>query len=131
MSYTGILSGLKTRLETLDGLVSVLTYAPTSIQDAPLMYLMVGEGEITHAAQVVTAMHDITARLIVLWVDNEEAEKEAAPYVDAVVDAVRDDPYLGGTCLNAWVTRYEGAWVTIAGVEYRAIDFTVRVKEQR
>jgi len=132
MSYEDVVGGLQTQLTAeLTDLVSVLAYEPTGINDVPMMYLLFDGADVSHASQVVTVLVEITARLIVRWQDNEEAEEEIFPYIDDVIDAVRADPYLGGHAMGAWVTRIEGAWVTIGQVVYRAIDFTVRVKYQR
>jgi hypothetical protein len=132
MSYADVVEGLVTQLKAeLTGLVSVLPYEPTGINDVPMMYLLFDGADVSHASQVVTVLAEITARLIVRWQDNEEAEKEVFPYIDDVIDAVREDAHLGGYAMGAWVTRIEGAWVTIGQVVYRAIDFTVRVKYQR
>lgn len=131
MSYANIIAGLKTRLETLDGLASVLTAPPTAIHDTPMVYMLLDSGDVTHQAQVVTTLHSVTLRLVVRWQENEEAEKLVQPYVDSVVDAIRGDPYLDGNAQNAWISHYEGGWATIAGVEYRVVDFTATVKDVR
>ena len=132
MSYANIISGLKTRLDTLTGLVCVLTAPPTAIQETPMMYMLLDSGDLSHQSQVVTTIHNVTLRLVVAWQENEEAEKLVRPYVDSVVDAIRGDPYLGGNAQNAWISHYEGGWVTFPpGAEYRVVDFTATVKDVR
>lgn len=131
MSYASIVAGIQTRLNTVTSLVSNLAYAPAAVNDTPMTYILLDGAELTEQSQALTVMYDVTVRLIVRWQDNEQAEAQAMPYVDSIVDAIRGDPTLGAKANYARVTKIEGAWVTIAGVEYRAIDFTVRVKEVR
>ena len=132
MSYSNILSGLKTRMLTLTGLKSVLLYEPASIDDTPMAYMYLDNAEIEQGGQVVTALYAITVRIIVRWQDNEEAEAQIAPYADSVVDAIRADPSLGSRANSARVTAIEGGFLdTASGVRFRVMDFTVRVKDLR
>jgi len=131
MSYANIVSGIQTRLATITTLKANLKYEPAVIDDTPMTYILLDNAELTENAQSVTVLYDVTVRLIVRWQDNEQAEAQMMPYVDSIVDAIRGDPTLGSRANSARVTRIEGAFVTIAGVEYRAVDFTVRVKDLR
>ena len=131
MSYSAIVSGIQTRLATITSLKANLVYAPKGIDDTPMTYILLDGAELTHNAGTMTIMYRVTVRLVTRWQENDQAEAEILPYVDSIVDAIRAAPMLGGAAYNAWVSEIEGLWVTIGGIEYRAVDFTVRVKEVR
>lgn len=133
MSYATVLAGLDARFATVSGIVKILDYAPTSVQDTPLLYSLLDsvemEGELT--AGYRTYHYRILHRLLFRWQDNEECEKELMPYVNAIVDAVEGDPQLGTPTPVGWaeIERVEGVWVTIAGIQYRGLDFYSHVIE--
>jgi len=130
VSYAIVVAGLKVRLETISTLVSVLPYAPTAIHDAPMAYMLFDHAEYTHNSPVKVSRYFVTIRVAVRWQDNEMAEVQMMPYVDSVPAAILADPQLGGRIPSgmAMVTDAEGGFVTIAGVEYRVVDFTANVK---
>lgn len=131
MSYARVLTGLQERLRTISGLKKVLLYEPAALDDPPLCYLFLDTAEITHQGQSITAVYTVTARVVVLWQDNEEAEAQIAPFVDSIVDAVWADPMLGGKANSARVTNVSGGFIDATGVTYRSMDFTITVKEVR
>lgn len=132
MSYATVLAGLTTRLETVSGIVAVLEYAPTAVHDTPLIYSLLDNVEYSESGQVKTQRYRIQHRLLVRWQDNEQAEIEAQPYVDSIPAAVRADPHLGGALTSGYaqITECQAGWVTIAGVEYRSLDFISTVVEK-
>ena len=132
MSYQAILTGLQTQLKTVVGIRAVLDYVPTSVQTAPLIYSVLDSAEIVRSGQVRAVRYRILHRLCVRWQDNERAEQEIIPFVNSIPDAVADDPQLGGRLTRgyAWIVEIEAAWVTISGVEYRAVDFYSEVIEK-
>ena len=89
------------------------------------MYSILDSVEVSKGGQVTTRRFRILHRLLVPWQDNEQAEVQIMPFVDSVVDAIDADPTLGGVLVKglAQITDIEALWVTIAGVEYRALDF--------
>lgn len=131
MSYSNIVTGIQTRLASVTSLKANLKYVPAAVDDTPMTYIFLDSAEVVHNAGTMTLLYRVTVRLVVRWQDNEQAEAEVIPYVDSIVDAIRADPTLASKAKNAEVREIEGAWVTIAGVEHRAIDFTVLVKEVR
>jgi hypothetical protein len=74
---------------------------------------------------MTTRKFRILHRLLVPWQDNEQAEIQIMPFVDSIVDALDADPTLGGVITSGYaqITDIEALWVTIGGVEYRALDF--------
>ena len=124
-TYAAIVDGLHTALAGVSGINVVLDYAPTSVHETPLMYSLLDHIEISRGAQVTTRRFRILHRLLVPWQDNEQAEIQIEPFVDSVVDAIDADPTLGGVITSglAQIEEVEALWVTIAGVEYRALDF--------
>jgi hypothetical protein len=124
-TYAAIVDGLHTALAGVSGIDVVLDYAPTSVHETPLMYSILDSVEITQGGQLTTRKFRILHRLLVPWQDNEQAEIQIEPFVDSVVDAIDADPTLGGVLVKglAQITDIEALWVTIAGVEYRALDF--------
>lgn len=132
MSYAAIAAGLQVRLKTVPGLKAVLDYAPTSIQIAPLVYSILDSADFIQSGQVQAVRYRVMHRLCVRWQDNERAEQEITPLVDAIPAAIKADPYLGGALKSggAAMVRIETAWVTIAGTEYRAVDFYTDILEK-
>lgn len=123
--YADIIDGLHDVFAGVSGLNVVLNYAPTSVHETPLMYSILDSVEVSKGGQVTTRRFRILHRLLVPWQDNEQAEVQIMPFVDSVVDAIDADPTLGGVLVKglAQITDIEALWVTIAGVEYRALDF--------
>jgi hypothetical protein len=113
-------------------IVEVLDYAPTAIHDVPMIYTLLENVEYSESGQVKTQRYRIQHRLLVRWQDNEQAEIEAQPYVDSIPAAVRADPHLGGRLTSGYaqITECQAGWVTIAGVEYRSLDFISTVVEK-
>ena len=123
--YADIIDGLHDVFAAVSGLDVVLDYAPTAVHETPLMYSILDSVEVSKGGQVTTRRFRILHRLLVPWQDNEQAEVQIMPFVDSVVDAIDADPTLGGVLVKglAQITDIEALWVTIAGVEYRALDF--------
>ena len=132
MSYATVLAGLHERLATVDGPVDVLDYAPTAIHDTPLIWSLLDNLEIRRNGQVKTKRYRILHRLVVRWQDNEQAEQEIIPYVDSIPAAVEADPHLGGRLTSGYaeITECQAGWITVAGVEYRNLDFYATVIEK-
>lgn len=134
MSYSAVLTALQTRLAAVSGLVSVLKYVPAAINDTPMVYLLLDSAEVADKLQFADTTYQITARLMVRWQDNEQAELKIIPYVDSIPDVIRADPHLGVTGASAPFAQtesIEGLWITAAGVEYRAVDFTISVRDKQ
>ena len=105
--------------------VAILDYVPTAIQDTPILYSLLDNLEITRSGQIRTQHYRILHRLLVRWQDNEMAEQQVIPYVNSIPDAVEANPHLGGVLVSGYaeINECDAVWVTVAGVEYRALDF--------
>ena len=132
MSYATILAGLHTRLATVAGLNAVLDYVPTSVQDPPIIYSLLQRVKIAYAAQVRTATYRILHRVVIRWQDNEQAELEASPFVDAIPAAVHADPHLGGALTSGYaeISECESGFAEIGEATYRVLDFYSTVVEK-
>ncbi|MBM3187097.1 MAG: hypothetical protein FJZ90_00055 [Chloroflexi bacterium] len=132
MSYATVLEGLIECLKTIPDLVGVYDYAPTAIHDTPIIYTFLDRAEYKDAVQIETRHYFITIRLLVRWQDSAGAELEAAPFVNSIRTAVRNDPQFGGRITSgmAQVQECRAVWVTVGGVEYRGLDFTVDISEK-
>jgi len=88
--------------------------------------------KIAHTGTIKTVTYRILHRVAIRWQDNEQAELEAIPLVDAIPAAVEADPQLGGRIITGWaeVDECQPGWATIAGAEYRLLDFYSTVIEK-
>lgn len=132
MSYADVLDGLHARFATVSGIKKILDYVPLNAPEPPFLYSVLDSAEIVRSGQVTAYKYRVLHRLCVRWQDNERAEQEIIPFVNSIPDAVADDPQLGGVLTRGYaaITEIEAAWVTIAGVEYRAVDFYSEVIEK-
>jgi hypothetical protein len=105
--------------------VAILDYVPTAIHDTPMIYSLLDNLEITRSGQIKAKHYRILHRLLLRWQDNELAEEQIIPFVDSVPDAIDADPHLGGALVSGYaeINECDAVWVTVAGVEYRALDF--------
>jgi len=131
---TGVVTAMARAYLTggISDLVDILDYAPTAVHDTPLVYSLLDNVQRRTSAQIVTKQYRILHRLVVRWQDNEQAEQEIIPFVDSVPEAVADDPQLGGRLTSGYaeIKECDAGWVTIAGVEYRMLDFYATVVEK-
>jgi len=132
MSYQTVLDGLQEALKTLPGLVVVLQYEPPAFDDTPFMYLLFDRSVDATVGQVLGTRYTVTMRLVTLWQDNEEAEKDIIPYIDSVPAAIHADRTLGGRLTSglARVTGSEGGFVDVGAVRYRVVDFVADVLDK-
>lgn len=132
MSYETVLAGLHERFATVEGIVNILDYVPSSIQATPTLYSVFDHLDVSKSGQVITYRWRIQHRLLVRWQDNEQAEAEIVAYIDDLIEAVDADPHLGGalTAGYAQITEVDGGWVTVGGGEYRVLDFISTVVEK-
>lgn len=109
----------------LEGIVGgILDYEPAAIQKAPLMYSLLDEVDQTVTGMARGRRYRFMHRLVVVWVDNRQAEATILRYVDAIPAAIDADPSLGGV-LGSGIARIvdqRAGWVTIGGALYRVLD---------
>lgn len=133
MSYATVRTELLEVLKTLQpGIAAVLAYEPTQLQTFPTLYTLFNDAERSADGPVTAMRYHIIARLCFQWVDNERAELELDPYVNAVPAVVDAHAGLNGALNSgiAKVTTAQGVFVNIGGTVYRAIDFTVDILEK-
>lgn len=134
MSLVIVRNAVQARLQTVAGVNRVLKYIPTSVQDPPLVYLWLDDSDDVSKGQIFGDRWRIMARLVIAWQDNEQAEEETAPLVDAILSALRADRHLGVAGAGAPLLESvdcEAGWVTIAGAEYRVIDFELSILDKQ
>ena len=135
--YESVVTAINERFRTIEPLIPViLDYEPTALVEYPTMYTLLENAEFpTTAGGVQSRRYRLLHRLCFQWIDNEQAERDLAPYVDAVPESVLTDPSLGGVITSglAHITRGDGVFVSIGGALYRAIDFhsDILVKGER
>ena len=132
MSYATVLAGLKLRFATVPGIKTILDYEPTSIQDAPLLYMLFDNAPRTQTGQMTVMPYRVLCRLCIRWQDNEYAEQELIPFVNSLPAAIDQDATLGGRITSgmARVTNIQGVFVTIGNTLYRALDVTVEATDK-
>lgn len=135
MSYSAAIAGLKSAIETVDGLQLVLDYEPTSIQRLPAVYLLLDSFRRSTAGQVTAMHYRVLTRLCVRWQDNEKAEQELIPFVNSIPAAIDADPTLGGAVTRGFSqvdpdAPALGGFVRIGGVMYRSLDIFVDITDK-
>lgn len=132
MSYADVVEGLHERLATVSALKVVLDYVPTSVQDCPIVWSALDSMKVTRSGQVRAVTYRTLHRVAVRWQDNEQAELEVIPLVDAIPAAVEADPHLGGRLVSGFaeIDECQLQWGTIGGIEYRLLDFYSTVVEK-
>ena len=132
MSYATVIAGLHTRYATVGGIKAVLDYEPKTISNPPVLYSLLDSVTRTQEGQVTVMRYRILSRLCIRWQDNERAEEELQPFVNALPSAVDLDPKLGGAIPSgiARVTDIQAVFVTINGVFYRCLDTYCEVVEK-
>jgi hypothetical protein len=125
MSYRDVLTGLHTVFEGVSPPIPVLLrYEPTAIHQTPTLYSLLDSVDRQRQGQINATRYRVLNRLVVRWQDNEHAEEELIPYVDALAAAIDSDAHLGGAISSgiATVNNMEAVFVSIGGVIYRALD---------
>lgn len=112
--------------------VGVMVFEPTSIQTAPMVFFSLDSFERETTGQVTAMRYFIDARLVIKWTDNEGAEAQLEPYVNAIPAAIDADPSLGNVLQlgRAKVERGSFGWLTIGSAQFRVGDFRLNVLEK-
>jgi hypothetical protein len=132
VSYDAIVAGLGVRYATISGIKAILDYEPKTVSNPPIIYTLLDTVTRSQAGQVTVMDYRILSRLCIRWQDNEYAERELRPYVNALPASIDADPKLGGAIPSgmAAVTDIQAVFVTINGVLLRCLDMYVRVVEK-
>ena len=133
MSYETILAGLHRTLATVTPPIAVLLdYEPTAIHTTPTLYSLLDTVTRERAGQVVAVRYRILNRLVFRWQDNEQAERELIPYVNAVAMVLDTDPHMDGAMASgmASINQIDAVFVSIGGTVYRTLDIYVDALEK-
>lgn len=133
MSYVTCRAALHEVLKTVQPKIPViLAYEPKQLHDFPTLYTLFNTAERGTAVGVTAMRYKLVCRLCFRWQDNEGAELETEPYINALPAAIDADAGLGGALNSgiAQVTALQGVFVSIGGTVYRAIDYTVDILEK-
>lgn len=132
--YTDVIAGLVEVLEGVQGINAIKAHEPTSIGLPPEMYLLLHSAERISKAGVAGWKYSVICRLCIQWVDNETAEQQLMPFVNAVPAALEAPSagQLNGALLHGAVavSKAEAGYVPIGGVLYRILDFYIDVVEK-
>ena len=134
MSYGAVIRGLVEVLEGVPGVSLVLDHEPSaiSVDAGPVGYLLFDKGSQRVQGGVKVANYRILFRLCFAWQDSETAEQTLIPYVDSVPNALLANVQLNGTIPSGICAPDEtedaiqGVFVTIGGVQYRALDYYIK-----
>ena len=133
MSYSTVRAALHDVFRTVEPKIAVtLPYEPTALHDFPTLYTLFNTADRNANGPVTTMNYSVVARLCFRWQDNEQAELETEPFINALPAAIDANAGLSGVLTSgiARVTNVLGVFVSIGGVVYRAIDFTIEVIEK-
>lgn len=128
ITYDDVLEGLHERFAAVEGITTVISYIPTSIEPVTL-FPMFERYEGSEVGQVLTERFWTRHYLCFLWQDNEQAEIELRPYIALMPAAIRADPHLGGRINSGWakVSEMLGAFITIGSIDYRTLEIVTEV----
>lgn len=122
----------------VEGVRTVLLGEPTGDMDLPGVYTAYTSFERplrnNPPANNLTGMqHTFTTRLVIRWVENSQAEMQLITLLDAIPNAIDADPQLSGRITGgvARVTTGAAGYITIGGVLYRVIDYTIVILDKR
>lgn len=130
MSYTDIVSAVVAKLEGLSGVKRVLDYAPASVHEFPIIYVLFDSMSLTRRGPVIEKLYKLSVNLVVRYQDNERAEEEIMPYIDAIPALFLADPHLSGTLVAGEARIAEvvsGDLVRIGSADFRLIQFMLEV----
>lgn len=136
MSYTAVLRGLAEVLEGVPGVALVLDYEPTAINTTPTGYLLFDKGSAKLHGGLLVSTYRVLFRLCIAWQDNQFSEQQLQPFVDSVVTAIASNVQLNGAITNGIAMiddtedAIQGVFVTINGVQYRALDFYIKAVDK-
>lgn len=137
MSALTVYNGLETVLLGISGLQAVILGEPTAIQITPAIYTVYESFDRPlhnnpPARNLYGMKHVFALRLVILWQDNPEAERQLLTLLDAIPDAIDANPRFGGAITKgiAYITSGITGFATI-GALYRIVDYSLTVLEKR
>ena len=137
MSAVTVYQGLESIFRTVDGLRTVMLGEPTGDMDLPGLYTAFDDFdrplEGRPPGDNVTGMtYHFVHRLMIQWVDFQQAEMQLLTFINKIPSAVAHDAQLGGrlTSGTAKIVAGRAGFVTIGGVKYRVVDFRSETLEK-
>lgn len=107
----------------------VLDHEPSSVNTDRLIYVILESWDRVQRSGFSERTYRMRARMTFRWQDNEGAERELDQYVDAIPDAIDEDPQFGGRLVRGMARCPEATtdYVDIAGIVYRVLDVVIEV----
>lgn len=138
MSALTMWQGLEERWKTIDGLRSISLGNPTGDMELPALYTVYSQfarplRNAPPASNLTGMNHVFLARLVIRFVDYAQSEMELITLLDEIPDAIDRDPRLGGRLAGGIAYCSDGitGFAEIGGVQYRIVDYTVKIMEKR
>jgi hypothetical protein len=137
MSALTVYQGLESVFRGVDSLRTIMLGEPTGDLDLPGLYTAFEsfdrplEGR--PPGDNVTGMtYRFVHRLMIQWVDFQQAEMQLLTFINKIPFAVASDPQLGGRITSgvAKIVAGDAGFVTIGGVKYRVVDFRSETLEK-
>jgi hypothetical protein len=131
MSYASVIAGMKAGLEAVTGIKYVLDYEPQTIQDTPIVFLLLDTIDREYTAQGSLYTYHVTATLVVNWQDNDAAEEAIIGLIEPIMTAFDADMTLGGRLYNgaALFLSADAGFAQIGSRIYRIVDFTAEITD--
>lgn len=138
MSALTMYQGLEERYRTIDGLRTIMLGSPSGDLDLPGLYTAYSQfarplRNAPPASNLTGMDHLFVSRLVLRWVDFQAAEMQLITFLDLIPNAIDRDPRLGGRLAGGMAHCSEAitGFATIGAVEYRIMDFSIRILEKR
>lgn len=128
MTYVTIAAGIKTLLDTVDGLAVVYDHEAKELANYPAATITAAGHENSFAdLQANKRMYSFYIRVYYRTADADTAESAVRTIVDDIIAAIEADVTLSGTCDYAMPTRSTWAYVE-REVPLRYAQITVQAK---
>ena len=129
-----IRAGLVRTLAGVSGIGPVLGHPPRAIPANLTLYLERDGFEVVSQGQVRAIRWFFIGTLVVYWQDPEQGEADIDLLTEAILTAIRDDPWLDGTLTAglATISRGDDDWIELPTnrVLYRVTDFRIEVLDK-
>lgn len=133
MAVDKIISEAAVVQNTITGIKQVFSDIPTSLNVLPCFVTYPSKGQLQWPRQpmVRTITHDLNMDLYVQkGGDLASADRFLKPYIDLVIETFDQNITLGGNCITSGVVDYSYGVLTVSGVEYLGIKFTLKAIEK-
>jgi hypothetical protein len=133
MAVDKIINGAVVIQQAITGVQKAFADMPSSLSQLPcfVTYPSKGQLEWPRVPMVRTITHDLQMDLYVQkGGDLAAADRVLKPYIDKTIETFDQNITLGGNCITSGVVDYSYGVLTVAGVEYLGIKFTLRAIEK-